>query len=109
MYGSCGANSKKCCAFVKKGFKFGMAFGVTNAVLLLALGWVGWLLGYGMSVIEQSAVIYHGYEASFVGGFVGAAWGFAFGFIYGYVFGVVLQFMNKDCCSSSCASSKDKK
>lgn len=86
-----------------------MAFGIPNALFMLALGWAGWLFGYGMGAIEQSSAIYHGFGATFLGGVVGAAWGFGLGFLYGYIFGLVLQCMSKCCCGPSCASTKVKK
>lgn len=98
-----------CCPISKKGFKFGMAFGVTNAIFLLALGWAGWLWGYGRVVIEQSASIYHGFGASFWGGIIGALWGLLFGFIYGYIFGVVANYVSQCCCKSCSMDNSCKK
>jgi len=101
MKSSCGS----CCRFVsKKGLKFGMAFGVTNAIFMLALAWAGWFWGYGLPLIEQSASLYHGYAADFWGGVVGALWGFLAGFIYGYIFGIVVKCMSGCCCCKSCSA-----
>lgn len=105
-------DSSKCCVF-KKGSKFGMAFGIPNAIFMLALGWAGWLFGYGTTMIEYSSALYHGFSPTFVGGIVGAAWGLVIGYVYGFIFGVVLACCNKGCCgncgSSSCSMSGDKK
>ena len=98
MHGSCEkCETSKCCAFSRKGMKFGMAFGIPNAIFMLALGWAGWLFGYGLIVINQSATLYQGFSPTFLGGIVGALWGFVLGFIFGYLFGIVLQ-----CCSKCC-------
>lgn len=99
MQGSCG----NCCYVSKKGVKFGMAFGVTNAIFMLVLALVGSFWGYGMPIIAQTASLYHGYAASLSGGLVGALWGFLAGFIYGYIFGVVLKCFS-GCCCKSCST-----
>jgi hypothetical protein len=105
MQGACErCEPKKCCFFSRKGVKFGMAFGIPNAIFLLALGWAGWLFGYGTAAIEQTAVLYHGYGASLVGGLIGALWGFGLGFIYGYIFGLVVKCFSKCCCKPSACS-----
>lgn len=101
MQGSCEkCESSKCCPISRKGVKFGMAFGIPNAIFMLALGWAGWLLGYGRLAIEHSAAIYHGFSATFVGGIVGGIWGFVLGFVYGYIFGIVLKYCSRGCCCS---------
>src|SRR5476651_2277668 len=97
MEGNCTKCSSSKCCISRKGVKFGMAFGIPNAIFMLALGWAGWLFGYGTLVIEQSSGIYHGFSPSFWGGLSGGIWGFALGFVYGYIFGLVLQ-----CCSGCC-------
>ncbi len=112
MQGSCEkCESGKCCAISRKGVKFGMAFGIPNAILMLALGWAGWLFGYGRVVIEQFAAIYHGFGPSIWGGIAGGIWGFVLGFIYGYIFGVVLKCYSGCCgkCGTSCSMSGNSK
>ena len=114
MHGSCEkCNSNKCCATSRNGVKFGMAFGIPNAIFMLALGWAGWLFGYGTTAIEHSSAIYHGFGPTFWGGLAGGIWGFALGFVYGYIFGVVLIRCRNKCCGncgpSSCSMPSDKK
>jgi hypothetical protein len=92
-----------CCPYSRKGMKFGLAFGITNAIFMLALGWLGWQFGYGRSVIEQWSTIYHGFGASFWGGVAGAIWGLVIGFIYGYIFGVIVKCVGS-CHCKSCKS-----
>lgn len=112
MQGSCGCNAGKCCGSSRKGVKFGLAFGIPNAIFMLVLGWAGWLFGYGRVIIEQSAAIYHGFSPTFWGGIAGGIWGFVLGFVYGYIFGIVLKCYS-GCCgkcgSSSCSMPNDKK
>jgi len=109
MQGSCEkCETSKCCGISRKGVKFGMAFGITNAIFMLALGWAGWLLGYGTAAIDQAAALYHGFGPTMVGGIIGAVWGFVLGFVYGYIFGVILKCFSGCCgkCGSSCSTPK---
>lgn len=107
MQGSCEkCEGKKCFGLSRKGVKFGMAFGITNALFMLVLGWAGWLFGYGRVIIDQSATLYHGFAPTLMGGVWGAIWGLVLGFIYGYIFGMVLKCYSGCCCkcgSSSCS------
>lgn len=98
-------NCSKCCGISKKGLKFGMAFGIPNAIFMLALGWAGWLFGYGNVLINQTASLYHGFGPTLSGGIIGALWGFLGGFIFGYIFGLVLTcYSGCRCkCGSSCS------
>ncbi len=109
MHGSCEKCETSKCCISRKGVKFGMAFGIPNAIFMLVLGWAGWLFGYGLAVIDQSARIYHGFGPSFLGGIAGGLWGFVLGFIYGYLFGMVLKCFS-GCCgkcgNSSCSMPK---
>lgn len=107
-------SGSKCCPISRKGVKFGMAFGMSNAIIMLALGWAGWLFGYGTGVIGQIAAIFNGFSPSFLGGIAGGLWGFALGFVYGYIFGLVLKCNNGNscCCKggpSSCSMPTDAK
>ena len=109
MEGSCtNCGTSKCCVISRNGVKFGMAFGIPNAIFMLALGWVGWWFDYGRVVIEHSAAIYHGFSPTFWGGIAGAIWGFVLGFVYGYIFGLVLKCYSGCCgkCGPSSCSSK---
>jgi len=113
MHGSCEkCESKKCCPISRKGVKFGMAFGIPNAIFMLVLGWVGWLFGYGRILIDQSASIYHGFAPTFWGGIAGGIWGLVLGFIYGYIFGIILSCYS-GCCGkcgpSACSMPNDKR
>lgn len=110
MQCSCGnCNCGKCCGISRKGLKFGMAFGIPNAIFMLALGWAGWLFGYGGALIEQTAALYHGFAPTFWGGVVGALWGFLAGFIFGYIFGMVLKCYSGCCCCKGGTCSPGKK
>ena len=64
---------------------FGLAWGISFAIIMALIAWAGWLWGYGNEMIAQVSNVYSGYEASFVGGLWGALWGFLEGFIMGFL------------------------
>lgn len=64
---------------------FGLSLGVTFGLALLALGFLGWGLDYGVEVIQLAASFYKGYAPTPTGAVIGGFWGFFDGFIGGYV------------------------
>lgn len=82
----------------------GVAFGITKALCLIILAWVGWLSGYyGISIVEELASIYYGYSATFLGGLIGGIWGLVIGFILGVIFAWVYNHCFCRCCKKSCS------
>jgi len=78
---------------------FGVAFGVVEALVMLVLGWSGWLFHYGVGMVHQLAPIYHGFGPTFVGGIVGAIWGFVVGLIFGLLVAWIYNFCNRKCAA----------
>jgi hypothetical protein len=88
---------------------FGLAWGLTFALMMLAIAWVGWWWGYGSAIIAEISNIYSGYEASLIGGLWGALWGFIEGFIMGFLVAFFYDLITKccRCCKKSrCACMK---
>jgi uncharacterized membrane protein YfcA len=70
-------------------FSLGMAFGVVKGLFLLVLAWYVYWSGSSSSLISYMSELYHGYDASIMGGVIGAIWGFVVGFISGFFIGGV--------------------
>lgn len=79
----------------------GIAFGATEGLFFLLFAWAGWLFGYGDAMIQQIAVAFFGYAASFLGGILGGIWGFIDGFVFGIVAGSIYNFCLSRCKKSS--------
>lgn len=82
----------------------GFALGAVKGLWLLGLAWVGWLGGYGLTMIERISETFPSYAPTFFGGVIG---GF-FGFICGFIFGAILAFFY-DLCLRGCRKSMDSK
>jgi len=80
----------------------GFAFGITKALMLLLLAWVGFFFGYGHAMITEIATFYHGYGATFGGGLFGALWGFIDGFLFGFIAGLFYNLFLCHCFKKSC-------
>lgn len=89
---------------------FGIAFGVTEALMALIIAYVAWFFGYGVAMVEHFSAVYYGYAPSFVGGLFGALWGFIGGFIFGFVVAYIYDFCvcrgSRKSCGSSDKSAK---
>lgn len=81
---------------------FGVAFGVTDGLLMLLYGWAAWL-GHGAAMIHQVADMYYGYSPSFLGGLIGGLWGFVIGFIFGALIAWIYNLCL--CCAHGCRKS----
>ena len=62
---------------------FGLALGVTWAIVVFVLGLAAWLFGWGVDVAIALSSLYIGYGPSFVGAIAGAVWAFVDGLIAG--------------------------
>ena len=63
-----------------------LSLGITWALGLLFLGWVG-AFGWGLEAVDVFSSFYIGYEPTFIGGVIGAVWGFIDGAVGGIVIG----------------------
>lgn len=88
---------KSKCGFLAP-VSLGVGLGVASAFCMLLLAWGGWLWGFGLVMIEQSATMYYGFAPTFVGGIYGALWGF----IDGFVFGLITAWFYNLCLSCRC-------
>lgn len=66
-------------------FSFGMAWGLSFAIIMAVIAWVAWQWNYGTAIVMQVSNVYVGYEASLQGGLWGALWGFVEGFIMAFL------------------------
>ncbi len=62
---------------------FGLALGVTSAILVFLLGISAALLGWGVPLAAVLASLYIGFGPTFVGSITGAVWAFVDGFVFG--------------------------
>jgi len=85
----------------------GVAFGVTEGLLMMLFAWVAAYTGIGVSAIEHFSGIYHGYAPSLVGGLWGGLWGLIVGYIFGAVVGTIYN-CTISCCRKA-VSSEEKK
>lgn len=63
----------------------GIAFGIAESLFMMLLAWIGWILGYGSSLIHQVSTVYYGYAPTLTGGLWGGLWGLIDGFVFGIV------------------------
>lgn len=101
---SCGKGARFC------PFSFGLALGLTGAVMMLV--WTAWLMYHGMPVGMDSQMM----PASWGDAFVHAFWilvkGFVFGFVFAFIYNWIACWCKARCCASSkgeCCDSSDKK
>jgi len=62
---------------------FGLALGVTCAILVFLLGMTAWLFGWGVEMAAALSSIFIGYGPTFAGTITGAVWAFAEGMATG--------------------------
>ncbi len=62
---------------------FGLALGITSAIMVFLLGVMASLFGWGVPVAQVLASLYIGFGPTFVGAIAGAVWAFVDGFIFG--------------------------
>ena len=62
---------------------FGLALGLTLALVVFLIGLTTALFGWGILVVQVLSTLLIGYEPSFVGAVAGAVWAFVDGFIAG--------------------------
>lgn len=91
---ACGKNGGYSCICP---VSFGLALGIVTGLVMLIFGWMGWLWGYGTSLIDMSATVHYGYNYTFIGGIMGGVWGLVEGFIFGFVFGWIYNFLMRRC------------
>jgi hypothetical protein len=65
---------------------FGLALGITLALLTFVVGITAGLFGWGVVLVQVLSNLFLGYEPSFVGAIVGAVWAFVDGLIAGVIF-----------------------
>lgn len=85
-------------------FSLGLALGITSGLTMMIFAWVAMGYGYGMWLVKQYALIYHGYGASWTGGLIGGLWGLLFGFIFGFIVGGLYDCFI--CCGRKCRWSR---
>ena len=78
----------------------GCALGITWALGLLIMGWLAWLSGWAIPMVEVIGSAYIGYEPTFWGSVIGAIWGFADMFIAGVIIAAVY---NGCVCGKKCS------
>lgn len=62
---------------------FGLALGVTGALVTVLLGISAWAFGWGIAVVQVLGTLFLGYGPSFVGIVAGGVWAFFDGFVGG--------------------------
>ena len=62
---------------------FGLALGLTWAILVFVLGLVAALLGWGVGVAGALSTLYVGYGPTLIGAITGAVWAFVSGLVTG--------------------------
>jgi hypothetical protein len=62
---------------------FGLALGVTLALIVFLIGVTTALFGWGLLVVEVLSTLFIGYGPTFVGSITGAVWAFVDGLIAG--------------------------
>ena len=62
---------------------FGLALGITAAVVVFLIGVTTALFGWGILVVQVLSTLLIGYEPNFVGAVAGAVWAFVDGFVAG--------------------------
>lgn len=86
---------------------FGFAWGIVIGLFMMLFAWATWLSGYGTEVINQYAMFYSGYNASFVGGLIGGIWGLVEGFIFGFFIALFYNLCARCCGSRMCCKKED--
>ena len=97
-----GCQGAKLCAI-----SLGVAFGVTEGLLMLLFAWVAAYTGFGVSVVEHISSIYYGYAPNLVGGLWGGLWGLIVGFIFGVAVGAIYN-LTISCCKRSISTEEKK-
>ncbi|RDI41705.1 hypothetical protein [Aquicella lusitana] len=80
---------------------FGLAWGIVIGLFMAGYAWIAWLSGYGTAVVDQYAVFYYGYEATFLGGIIGGFWGLVVGFLFGFFIALFYDLI-ACCCKAKC-------
>ena len=62
---------------------FGLAVGVTSAILVFLLGLAAALFGWGVPLAAVLSSLYIGFGSTFVGSITGAVWAFVDGLLFG--------------------------
>jgi len=62
---------------------FGLAIGLTWAILVFVLGLVAALLGWGLGIAIALSTLYVGFGPTLIGSITGAVWAFASGLVAG--------------------------
>ncbi len=62
---------------------FGLAIGLTWAILVFVLGLVAALLDWGVGIAIALSTLYVGYGPTFIGSIAGAVWAFVSGLVAG--------------------------
>ncbi|OGO95571.1 MAG: hypothetical protein A3F41_03965 [Coxiella sp. RIFCSPHIGHO2_12_FULL_44_14] len=91
--------SKECAKL--SAINFGLASGITWALGVLILGWVGWLSGWGLRMVDVFASVYWGFTPTFWGTIVGAIWAFVDFFIGGLILAAIYNACSA--CGKGCS------
>jgi hypothetical protein len=91
-----------CSGFKLHPFALGVACGITKGLFLMLFAWTAMYWNYGLSVIAQISEVYHGFDATFVGGLYGGGWGILVGFLFGLLVGCFYNLFVFCCRCSSC-------
>ena len=71
----------------------GLALGFTFALMMVLLGLVAWLTGFGTELVTTVGGFYHGYTPTLVGSLIGGVWAMAEGFVIGFVVSWIYNFL----------------
>lgn len=83
----------------------GLALGTIKGFYLLLLAYSAMFFGFGAEMVNHISSMYHGYDASIVGGLLGFVYGVVGGFIFGFIMGFVYNFYLCK-CSKHCSKSE---
>lgn len=101
--------NKCCCGTRLCSPALGLALGIVSGLSMMLFAWASWQWGVGTTLMTEYASMFHGYEASLIGGVWGGLWGFIEGLVMGLIIGWVYNCVARCCkCCKSCACCNNK-
>lgn len=88
-------------------FSFGLAFGITDGLLMMLFAWAGAFFHYGIPMIKTMGEFYYGYAPTVMGGLFGGLWGLLIGFVFGFILAAIYNFCLCRCCGNCAPVRKD--
>ncbi len=79
-----------------KPLPFALAAGIVWGVGIMVITWAAMIFGGTGETITALAVIYKGYDLTFIGSLAGLLWGFIDGFVAGFVLAWLYNLLAKE-------------